>query len=67
MRQAEEIAQDIWALVKQDISGACPFFAFVYKAQKDGRRKAEPHIGKRGAQLISQTKIYLGKEITNAK
>lgn len=28
MRQAKEIAQDIWALVKQDISGACPFFAF---------------------------------------
>jgi hypothetical protein len=44
-----------------------PFFAFVSKAQKEGRRKAEPHIEKRGDRLISQTKIYLGKEITNAK
>ena len=31
------------------------------RLRKDGRKK-EPHIEKRGAQLISQTKIYSGKE-----
>ena len=38
---------------------------FVF-AKKTAKEK-EPHIGKRGDRLISQTKIYLGKEITNAK
>ena len=35
-------------------------FVFAKKAEEK-----EPHIEKRGAQLISQTKIYLGKEVTN--
>ena len=38
---------------------------FVF-AKKTAEEK-EPHIEKRGAQLISQTKIYSRKEITNAK
>lgn len=29
MRQAEEIAQEIWALAKQEISCACPFFVLA--------------------------------------
>lgn len=29
MRQAEEIAQEIWALADQEISCACPFFALA--------------------------------------
>ena len=37
------------------------FFVFAKIRQK----KKEQHIEKRGAQLISQTKIYLGKEIAN--
>ena len=38
---------------------------FVF-AKKTAEEK-EPHIEKRGDRLISQTKIYLGEEITNAK
>lgn len=38
---------------------------FVF-AKKTAEEK-EPHIGKRGDGLISQTKIYSRKEITNAK
>jgi len=34
---------------------------------KNTAEEKEPHIEKRGDRLISQTKIYLGKEITNAK
>ena len=37
-------------------------FVFAKKAEEK-----EPHIEKRGAQLISQTKIYLRKEVANAK
>ena len=38
-------------------------FAFA-KKMAEGK---EPHIEKRGAQLISQTKIYSRKEVANAK
>lgn len=38
---------------------------FVF-AKKTAEEK-EPHIEKRGDRLISQTKIYSQKEITNAK
>lgn len=36
MRQAEEIAQEIWALAIQEISCACPFFALACSYLKTG-------------------------------
>ena len=36
MRQAEEIAQEIWALAKQEISCACPFFVLACSYLKTG-------------------------------
>ena len=39
-----------------------PFFAFVSKANKGRRKiKAEPHIGKRGAQLLSPIKYFFNE------
>lgn len=36
MRQAEEIAQEIWALANQEISCACPFFVLACSFLKTG-------------------------------
>lgn len=42
-------------------------FLRLFPSHKRTAEEKEPHIEKRGDRLISQTKIYLGKEITNAK
>lgn len=37
--------------------------AYPFCVCKNKAEEKEPHIEKRGAQLVSQTKIYLGKEV----
>lgn len=40
---------------------ACPFLRLFPRRTKEGRRKAEPHIGKRGAQLLSPIKYFFNE------
>lgn len=59
MRQAEEIAQDIWALAGQEISCACPFFALSCASFENAADKKTGGAGTDGCCLYYEPKWTL--------